>query len=179
MSQLSDLANSIYASEFDSDPDSINLTLLEAWLVENLGLLNTLLNTSFSGVDPCLGLEEIAIYKQIYLTNYYTKQARNVLRGITSTSSSDNIIMVADEGNRIQFTNKNEVGKTYRDIAKDSKAVLDMLVAKYNIYAAKPLQVVGIESGQTDFYDAGEECEACEQDEAHENDILDGGEDNV
>ena len=68
------------------------------------------------------------------------------------------------------------VHKTYRDIAKDSKSTLDSLVAKYNIYAAKPLQVTGIEASHQ-IYDAGE-CHE-EEDEAHENDILDGGSDDV
>ena len=55
--------------------------------------------------------------------------------------------MVADGDNRIQFANKNEIGKTFRDLARDTKQTLDMMVAKYNIYAAKPLQVGGIEAG--------------------------------
>jgi hypothetical protein len=150
--------------------------------VENLGLLNTLINTSFSGQDPNLGLEEKAIYKQLYLYNYYNKQARNVLRGIISTTSNDNLIMVADGDNKIQFANKSEVGKTYKDIAKDNKATLDNLVAKYNIYNARPLQVGGIEDvSSRDYYDAGEVNQEVhnELDEPHENDILDGGEDNV
>ena len=151
MSEISDLADSIFASEFDSDPDAVNLSLLNGWLQENLGLLNTLINTSYNGENPGMGLEEKAIYKQIYLYNYYGKQTRNVLRGIVSVTSSDNILMVADGDNRIQFANKNEISKTFRDMARDSKQALDMMVAKYNIYAAKPLQVGGIEAGREDI----------------------------
>ena len=44
MSEISDLADSIFASEFDSDSDAVNLSLLNGWLLENLGLLNTLIN---------------------------------------------------------------------------------------------------------------------------------------
>ncbi len=147
MSEISDLADSIYASEFDSDSEAINLSTLNGWLEENLGLLNTLINTSYSGINPGMGLEEKAIYKQIYLYNYYGKQSRNVLRGIVSTTSSDNILMVADGDNRIQFANKNEIGKTFRDMARDAKQTLDTMVAKYNIYSAKPLQIGGVEAG--------------------------------
>lgn len=168
MSELGDLANSIYRVEFDSSSDAANLSLISGWFVENVGLLNTLINTSFSGENPGLGLEEQAIYKQLYLYNYYNKQARNVLRGITSTNTSDNIIMVADEGNKIQFTNKSEVAKTYKDIAKDSKQALDSLVAKYNIYAARPLQVAGIESA-INTYDSGEDND--ESSGLNDNDI--------
>jgi hypothetical protein len=146
MSELTDLGSSFFETEFDGDTNLASFSLTQAWFVENLGLLNTLIHSQFSGEDPGLGLEEKAIYKQLFLLNYYSRQARNVLRGITSTNSSDNIIMVADESNKIQFTNKNEVSKTYRDLAKDAKQQLDSLVAKYNIYASKPLQVGGIEA---------------------------------
>jgi hypothetical protein len=175
MSELSDLANSIYVSEFDSSSEAANLASIEAWLEENLGLLNTLINTSYNGVDPGMGLEEKAIYKQIYLYNYYGKQSRNVLRGIVSTSSSDNILMVADGDNRIQFANKNEIGKTFRDLARDTKQSLDMMVAKYNIYAAKPLQIGGVEAGEVE-----DELTAVVENAPQTliGDILDGGLDN-
>ena len=73
MSQLGELADSIFSTEFDSDTDATNTSLILGWLTENLGLLNTLINTSFSGEEPNLNLEEIAIYKQIYLYNFYNK----------------------------------------------------------------------------------------------------------
>lgn len=177
MSEISDLANSIYASEFDSNSENANLSSIQAWLEENLGLLNTLINTSYNGVNPGMGLEEKAIYKQIYLYNYYGKQSRNVLRGIVATASSDNILMVADGDNRIQFANKNEIGKTFRDLARDTKQVLDNMVAKYNIYAAKPLQVGGIEAGSEDII---EDLPAIVENAQNllEQGILDGGIDN-
>jgi hypothetical protein len=175
MSQLGDLANSLFASEFDSDATSINLSLMSGWFVENLGLLNTLINTSYVGEDPCLGIEEGAIYKQIYLYNYYNKQARNVLRGIVSTSSSDNILMVADGDNKIQFANKNEISKTYKEMAKDAKQTLDMMVAKYNIYAAKPIQVAGIEAGNNCATLTLAPEYNCENYAVYEGNILDGG----
>jgi hypothetical protein len=146
MSELSDLAEVIFNTEFDSDSGVTSVASIAAWLEENLGLLNTLINTSFQGIDPGMGLEEESIYKLIYLYNFYSKQARNVLRGIVSTTGGGNILSVADGDNRIQFVNKNEVGKTYRDLAKEIKSQLDQLVTKYNIYGAKPLQVGGIEA---------------------------------
>ena len=146
MSELSDLAEVIFNTEFDSDSNVTSVVAITAWLEENLGLLNTLINTSFQGTDPNLGLEEESIYKLIYLYNFYSKQARNVLRGIVSTTGGGNILSVADGDNKIQFVNKNEVGKTYRDLARELKSQLDQLVTKYNIYASKPLQVGGIEA---------------------------------
>ena len=150
MSELADLAEVIFNTEFDSDSSVTSIIAITSWLEENLGLLNTLINTSFQGVDPGLGLEEEAIYKNIYLYNYYSKQARNVLRGVLSATSGGNILSVADGDNKIQFVNKNEIGKTYKDLAREIKSDLDMLVTKYNIYGAKPLQVGGIEASSQD-----------------------------
>jgi hypothetical protein len=147
MSELGQLASGIYSSEFDSDSSAANYSQISGWLSENLGLLNTLINTNFSGQNPSLGLEERAIYKEIYLYNYYNKQARSILRGITATSNAgDNILSVSDGDNSISFVNRNEVGKVYRDLAKESKQKLDGLVTKYTIYQSQPLQVGGYES---------------------------------
>jgi hypothetical protein len=147
MSELGRLASGIYTSEFDSDSCAANYGQISGWLSENLGLLNTLINTNFSGQNPSLGLEEGAIYKEVYLYNYYNKQARNILRGITATSNAgDNILSVSDGDNSISFVNRNEVGKVYRDLAKESKQKLDGLITKYTIYESQPLQVGGYES---------------------------------
>jgi hypothetical protein len=82
--------------------------------------------------------------------------------------------MIADGDNRIQFANKNEIGKSFRDLARDTKQSLDAMVAKYNIYAAKPLQVGGIEAGS-----AEEDLPAVvENSQGLLGGVLDGGLDN-
>jgi hypothetical protein len=145
MSALENLATGIFVHEFDSDTNVASYNSILGWLNENLGLLNTLINTNFEGIDAVLLNEEQAIYKQIYLHNYYAKQARNVLRGIMGSggNAGDNILSVKDGDNAITFTNKNEVSKVYKTMAEDCKKMLDDLVAKYNLYGAKPLQVGG------------------------------------
>jgi hypothetical protein len=152
MSALENLADNIFQNEFDSNTNVVSYDSILGWLNENLGLLNTLINTSFEGIDAALLNEEQAIYKQLYLHNYYAKQARNVLRGIMGSggSAGDNILSVKDGDNAIQFTNKNEVSKVYKSMAEDCKKMLDELVAKYNIYGAKPLQVGGYDSLRID-----------------------------
>jgi hypothetical protein len=52
----------------------------------------------------------------------------------------------------VTFVNKNEVSKVYRGLASDSKITLDKLVAQYNIYAAEPRQLAGIESSYSGVY---------------------------
>ena len=146
MSDIGDLANSIYVNEFDST--GVTVEAISGWLENNIGQLNNVLYTSFSGdngdVDG-LNLEEQNIYKQMYLYHYYTKQTRNTIRGIANDTNG-NIISVRDGDNAITFVNKNEVSKDYKSLAQDAYDVLQSSIASYNIYNASPKQVGGLET---------------------------------
>ncbi len=148
MSVYSDLANDVFTVEFDSSTGVVTYSQISGWFSTNLGLLNNLLYTNFTGSDPELGNEEKAIFKELYLSNFYNKQARNTLRGIIATSNNgDNILSVSDGDNSITFVNRNEVSKVYRGLAADSQVRLKELVAAYNSYRAEPRQLGGIEAG--------------------------------
>lgn len=145
---ISGLAYKIFVNEFDSDTGNATSGAISGWLTENLGALNTYLNTSFSGDGESvsgLGLEEQNIYKEMYLYHFYTKRARNTLRGI-SDDSTGHIVSVRDGEQTISFVNKNEVSKVYRGLAKDSQEKLDKLIYNYNIYRTAPVQVGGLET---------------------------------
>jgi len=163
---VSTLATGIYNDEFDSDTGFATLTSISGWLANNVGLLNTTLYTAFSGSGQSstddtvfqpsgqFRFEEGDIYKQLYLTNYYTKKARTILKGI---GSSVDFITLREGDSTITRTNKNEVAKTYRGFAKDAQERLELLVAKYNIYDAAPVQVAGTDaaiSASGDIYSA-------------------------
>ena len=146
MSNIGDLANSIYVNEFDST--GVTVEAISGWLENNIGQLNNVLYTSFSGENgnvSGLNLEEQNIYKQMYLYHYYTKQTRNTIRGIANDTNG-NIISVRDGDNAITFVNKNEVSKVYRSLAQDAYDGLQSSITSYNIYNASPKQVGGIES---------------------------------
>lgn len=148
MSVYSDLAHEIFTVEFGSDTSVTTFSQISGWFSTNLGLLNNLLYSNFSGSDPSLGEEEKSIFKELYLSNFYTKQARNALRGILSSSNNgDNILSVSDGDNSITFVNRNEVSKVYRGLASDSQTKLKDLIATYNSYKAEPRQLGGIEAG--------------------------------
>lgn len=146
MSTIGDLSLKIFQIEFDGDSDVMPRSHISGWLSENLGYLNTLLNTSYSGSDADIDLEAQAIYKELYLSHYYRKQSRNALRGLISTSEGrGDILSLKDGDSSVTFTNKNEVAKVYKSMADDCQARLDKLVSQYNIYQSSPLQVGGIE----------------------------------
>lgn len=148
MALLETLAKEIMDCEFDGDSSLNSLQSIECWLESNLGLLNTMINTSYSVESQELDTEAQAIYKQLYLYNYYSKKARNALRGIIGTCEQDSnsIASISDGESRVTFTNKNETAKVIRGMANDAKASLDMLVAQYNMYQSEPRQIGGIEA---------------------------------
>ena len=145
MSDISGLATDIFEREFDET--GVTFNSISGWLNDNVGRLNNYLYTSFSGNGATIsgmGLEEEAIYKEMYLYHYYTKQSRNTLRGIVNDENG-NILSVKDGDNMIAFVNKNEVSKVYKGLAQDSYDNMLRLAQSYNSYQASPRQVGGLE----------------------------------
>jgi len=148
------LANTVFVNEFDSDTNMATLSQISGWFENNIGELNTVIFTSFSGSgDPgsdvvrilppgSFGTEESGVFKQLYLKHFYKKKARNVLKNI---DSSVDFITLREGDSLITRTNKNEIAKTYRGFAKDAVEELEKLVYAYNFYQAKPRQVAGSE----------------------------------
>ena len=152
LTTLGDLASGILNTEFDNDTGIATTGAISGWLYENLGRLNTYLYTDFSGASANVDTEAQNILKELYLCNYNTKQARNALRGIVSSSvSGDNVLALKDGESSVTFVNRNEVSKVYRGLASDSMANVERLSAQYNIYEAQPLQLGGIDASGTKY----------------------------
>ena len=143
---LEDLASGIVEYEFDSDTEIATVANVSGWLYENLGQVNTYLYTEFSGADASLDIEAQNVLKELYLCNYYTKQARNALRGIVSSSvSGDNVLSLRDGESAVTFINRNEVSKVYKGLAGDCMDNVVRMAGQYNIYGAQPRQAAGID----------------------------------
>tara|TARA_R110000737_G_scaffold293238_2_gene299848 strand:+ start:108 stop:587 length:480 start_codon:yes stop_codon:yes gene_type:complete len=151
MSVLEDLASGIVETEFDSDTGIATVAAVSGWLYENLGKLNTYIYTDFTGNTANgtygqIDIEAQNILKELYLNNYYNKEARNALRGIVSSSvSGDNILSLKDGESAVTFVNRNEVSKVYRGLASDSMDNIVRMAGQYNIYQAQPRQLGGID----------------------------------
>jgi hypothetical protein len=146
MSTLSGLATAIFQTEFDGESATIPRSYIEAWLGANLGLLNTRINTSYSGVNAPLDQESQAIYKEMYMSNYYRKQSRNALKGLVGNTDGSDILSLRDGNSAVTFTNKNEVSKVYKSLAEESEAKIDKLAHQYNMYQSEPLHLGGLET---------------------------------
>ena len=149
---LESLASGIVTTEFDSDTGIATVASVSGWLYENSGRVNTYLYTNFSG-DNATGTYEIMdieaqnVLKELYLSNYYNKEARNALRGITKSSvSGDNVLSLKDGESAVTFINRNEVSKVYRGLANDCMDKVTQMAAQYNIYQAQPRQLGGIDA---------------------------------
>ena len=149
---LESLASGIVTTEFDSDTGIATVASVSGWLYENLGQVNTYLYTNFSGDDASgtygyMDIEAQNVLKELYLSNYYNKEARNALRGITKSSvSGDNVLSLKDGESAVTFINRNEVSKVYRGLANDSMDKVIQMAAQYNIYQAQPRQLGGIDA---------------------------------
>lgn len=149
---LEDLASGIVVTEFDSDTGIATVSAVSGWLYENLGQVNTYLYTDFTGVNASgtygvMDIEAQNVLKELYLGNYYNKQARNALRGIASSSvSGDNVLSLRDGESAVTFVNRNEVSKVYRGLATDCMDKVTRLAAQYNVYQAQPRQLGGIDA---------------------------------
>ena len=159
MTALEDLASGIVETEFDGDTGIATVASVSGWLFENLGRLNNYIYTDFSGATAngtygVIDIEAQSILKELYLYNYYTKQSRNALRGITDSSvSGDNILSLKDGESSVSFINRNEVSKVYRGLATDSMDNIVRMAGQYNIYQAQPRQLGGIDGSGLANYD--------------------------
>ena len=128
--------------EFDADTSEVNISSISGWLEANIGELNNLLYTSFSGTNVDLNPEQANIYKHLYLGHYYKKKSRNAIKALGAGSGSA-ILSIRDEDSSVTFVNSNEISKQFRQISKDNFEEMNRLVNFYNSYQAAPVQVVG------------------------------------
>lgn len=169
MNQLGELAYDIWDVEFGDHSTALererNALLISGYLEANLGQMNILINTDFDlnkasdTVIPKLEYEEKAILTQLYLKDYMQKQARNILKNATATSSTTTTstgvtdwieLREGDSAIKRSVTtsaNKNASAKLSLDSSKEAAELLKRMIHSYNMYGSKPLQVVGSDSG--------------------------------
>ena len=145
---LGQLAVKIYDEEigfFEHGPERAKeVNLISGWLEGHLGELNNLIYTSFSGQNPdFFYLEEQAILRELYVSEYNRKANRRVLRGIDGSDGSPDFRMIKEGDSVIQRSDKNATAKNYHLAYLASQERVKELVSAYNIYGAKPNQVSG------------------------------------
>ena len=162
--QLGTLASGILRNEFDfitgATGQHTELLTISGSLSGLLGELNTFINTDYyftaDDVTGVLREEEQSILTEIYLKDYYFKEARKVLRGLYDTATSaaistDNWTELREGDTVIRRSatmvfsakERNITARAYRDLAEEADKKITELVYAYNMYGAVPRQVVG------------------------------------
>lgn len=152
---FSGLARDVFTTEFDSNTGVTTFSQISGWFAANVGNLNNLLNTSFSGVDPEVDEEAKSVYQLLYMSAYYERQARNAARGVISSQNGENILSVSDGDNKIQFANRSEVAKTFRGLASDAASAAEKAADKYTMFASRPQSINGLDTEVTGYTYAG------------------------
>lgn len=156
MSSIGEIATRIYENEFDDAPTELEkefkIEYISGWLEANVGQFNNLTYQSFGTGDNFL-LEEENILTQLYLKDYYNKQARSVLIGATTGSMEWTRLTEGDttivRGNNLDFA------REYKHLAKNAAEELKDLVYSYNSYQAMPRQTAGFDGGSPSTGDCG------------------------
>ena len=82
MSDIGQIATHIYDDEFGNEPTELKrefkIQHISGWLESNVGQFNNLTYSSFS-TSGDFKLEEESVLTQLYLKDFYTRQARVVL----------------------------------------------------------------------------------------------------
>jgi hypothetical protein len=166
MSQIHDIARKIYSTEFydDSSKDGGKnlINSISAWLETNIGQLNILIHSEYrvtENLDVCprLGPEEIAIFIQLYLKEYYKRKSQAVLKNVTesdvstgeSSFSMSDWIELREGDSQIKRQSlistpqqKIQAAQAYKSISAEADVKIKEFVQYYNIYKSLPRQVL-------------------------------------
>jgi hypothetical protein len=93
-------------------------------------------------IFPEMGHQEAAIYRKIFELDFYTKQARNTLRGIAGSEGGD-WTSLREGDSSITRLNKNEVAKSFNSLANSTREELMKMSQYYLKFNSVPQQVVG------------------------------------
>lgn len=134
--QITELADIIFR---DLESEDISIPTIDFWLRNNIGQLNSRLDTSFeitnNDFSPSLSEEEKDIFKAMYKIYWLNRLIKNNLGAAAYAGEVTQI----KEGNRTVIgTNKNDVAKTYVALKKDATQDLNFLIQAYKFNRADP-----------------------------------------
>ncbi len=161
VNEIGNLASGIYKYDFDEDPSLVNSDFVSGWLQNNIGELNVLIYSCYSGEYPGMGDAEKSIYRQVFLKDFYAKLGRKALMGVSHDSSSVSAgsVVTSDwtelrDGDsvirrRAMLSTPSErvtASKQYSLYSKEAEETLLSLLQSYNVNKGGPRQVAGTDA---------------------------------
>lgn len=125
-------------------PSNVAVTTISGYAIQpgTLGKLNSLIGTCFSGsgyagttgtanfqIGPWIADTELAIIGQMYLVSYYRSLAQATM-GVGGNTIPWSMLREGDS--TIQRSSPVNIGKEYREMAKDANEQLNYLVTAYS-----------------------------------------------
>lgn len=147
---IGEIATQIYTDEFEGTSGAPTVEYISSWLSGNVGALNNVIFTDLSATGDFPN-EEASIFKNIYLRDFYKKEAGKAMRGIYAGSAQNLIIKVKEGDSEVQFLNRNELSKTLNSLSRQYADDLNAQITAYKLYQAYPRQVAGEDSVYPDM----------------------------
>lgn len=134
-------------------PSDLSIPAVAFWLRSNIGLLNNLINATYSINETTLEFnaeltdQEKSIFKKLYMIHYYDLKIRSTL----GAAASDAILEVTSDGSTVRKINKNELSKTYLSVRSKEAEDLNKLIFAYKQNSSSPRQVAGDDTLRGDY----------------------------
>jgi hypothetical protein len=134
-----------------------SVSYISGWLESHIGELNIACETSFNTVSgfclPPMDFTEIAVYQEMFTSYYYKRSAQNLLGAAQYDWTT-----LQEADSRVVKVSRNELAKTFRNLALDADNRLRYMVAQYRQAKGQPASVIGddiIWAPFTDRYNYG------------------------
>lgn len=123
--------------EIGSPSGTTPLSYVSGWYLYNLGTLNNLITSSYSGVSgdfsPELGDEEGMVYKEAFKLEYYDRLASQSL-----CANSVDWVSIQEGDSVIRRASSNDKAKTYISLRDKSNLKLNLMINLYRSNVSIP-----------------------------------------
>lgn len=134
---ITDLATLIYNNL--GAPSDVSVSSIQTKLVSTgfLGKLNNSINTSYvianGDILPELGINEQALYSEMYVSEYYGRKINQIIGGTEISWTS-----IGDGDSKITRSSQTEMAKVFKDLKKQADEEIIRLTNSYRVNASAP-----------------------------------------
>ena len=148
------------------NPTTISIPAIAFWLRTNFGGLNNSINRDFSiksstlelvrdvdGIETEMTADEASVLKKMYNVHYCDQQIRTNL----GAASTDAVIEVSSDGQKVRKINKTEIIRHLVAIKKQKLDELNSMIHAFKTNASEPRQVTGDDRVEGNYNPHGSE----------------------
>ncbi|MEK6880392.1 MAG: hypothetical protein AABY22_12320 [Nanoarchaeota archaeon] len=122
------------------NPSGVSEAYIKNWFISNVGALNLLINTNYSGVtgiiNPEISGDAMIVFKEFFLKKYYDRQ---ISLNLGANAYNNDWVEISEEGTKIRRPAKTEIAKNYQVLSEKTQNNLDYYVKLFRSNTALPL----------------------------------------